>query len=90
MNSTTKQTRINNDEERDVLNKQSGSPQKNILNSTKKINLNPNTNLLLACMKNNDYCFSLMDYMKKMMHFSQVDYYYAYTQLLYCFRPKEM
>jgi hypothetical protein len=48
------------------------------------------TNLILNCLKTEDYCLSLMDYMKKMMHFSQIDYYVSYMQILYCFKPKEM
>jgi hypothetical protein len=47
-------------------------------------------NLILNCLKTEDYCLSLMDYMKKMMHFSQIDYYVSYMQVLYCFKPKEM
>ena len=47
-------------------------------------------NLILSCVKNEEYCLSMLDYMKKMCHFSQIDYYSAYTQLLYCFKPKEM
>jgi hypothetical protein len=49
-----------------------------------------NINLLLNCVKTDDYCFTLLDYLKKMLRFSQIDYYSAYTQILYCFKPKEM
>jgi hypothetical protein len=49
-----------------------------------------NINLLLNCVKTDDYCFTLLDYLKKMFRFSQIDYYSAYTQILYCFKPKEM
>jgi hypothetical protein len=49
-----------------------------------------NMNLLLNCVKTEDYCFTLLDYIKKMFRFSQIDYYSAYMQIIYCFRPKEM
>ena len=69
--------------------------KKNVLNtvrepSIKKINSTHLNNLLLSCVKNEEYCYTMLDYMKKMFHFSQVDYYLAYTQILYCFKPKEM
>jgi hypothetical protein len=49
-----------------------------------------NMNLLLNCVKSEDYCFTLLDYTKKMFRFSQIDYYYAFMQIIYCFKPKEM
>jgi hypothetical protein len=53
----------------------------------KTTNLN---NLILSCVNNEEYCYTMLDYLKKMCHFSQIDYYIGYTQLIYCFRPKEM
>jgi hypothetical protein len=54
----------------------------------------PNTknysNLLLNCVKTEDYCFTLLDYTKKMFRFSQIDYYSAFMQVVYCFKPREM
>lgn len=47
-------------------------------------------NLIMSCVKNEEYCLTIMDYIKKICHFSQIDYFSAYTQLLYCFKPKEM
>jgi hypothetical protein len=49
-----------------------------------------NMNLLLNSVKSDDYCFTLLDYTKKMFRFSQIDYYYAFMQVVYCFTPKEM
>ena len=66
-------------------------PKRYSPNSMKKITHTNNlNNLILSCVKNDEYCYTLLDYMKKMFHFSQIDYYSAYTQLIYCFRPKEM
>ena len=48
------------------------------------------SNLLLKCMKTDSYCFTLLDYFKKIIHISQIDFYSAYVQLLYCFKPKEL
>jgi hypothetical protein len=59
------------------------------INLNNKINKN-NINLLLNSIKTDDYCFTLLDYLKKMFRISQIDYYSAYTQILYCFKPKEM
>jgi hypothetical protein len=47
-------------------------------------------NLLLNRVQTDDYCFTLLDYMKKMFRFSQIDYYYAFMQILYCFKPRKM
>lgn len=49
-----------------------------------------NINLMMSNLKSEDYCLSLMDYLKKMMHVSHIDTYSAFTQIIYCFRPKEM
>lgn len=46
--------------------------------------------LLLSCVKKDEYCYSMIDYFKKMFNFRQVDYYLAYIQLIYCFQPKEI
>ena len=60
-------------------------------NQPKKLAHSTNiNNLILSCVRNEEYCFTIMDYFKKMMHFSQIDYLSAYTQLLYCFKPKEL
>lgn len=60
-------------------------------NPSKKLTHSTNfNNLLLSCVKNEEYCFTMLDYLKKLYHFSQIDYFQAYSQLLYCFRPKEM
>jgi hypothetical protein len=76
-----KEKNINSDSQK--ISEPKGSLNKNI--NTKNLN-----NLLLSCVKNQEYCYTMLDYMKKMFHFSQVDYYLAYTQILYCFKPKEM
>lgn len=47
-------------------------------------------NLILSCMKNDEYCYSMIDYLKKMIYIRQVDYYLAYTNVIYCFKPKEI
>ena len=46
--------------------------------------------LILSCVKNDEYCSSMIDYLKKMIHIRQIDYYLAYTNILYCFKPKEI
>ena len=56
----------------------------------KQTNSNNLNNLILSCVKNEEYCYTILDYLRKMCHFSQIDYYSAYTQILYCFKPKEM
>lgn len=47
-------------------------------------------NLIISCVKNEEYCSSMIDYLKKMIYFRQVDYLLAYINILYCFRPKEI
>ena len=47
-------------------------------------------NLIMSCVKNDEYCYSMFDYLKKMIYFRQIDYLFAYTNILYCFRPKEI
>lgn len=49
-----------------------------------------NPSNLLKCMQGNSYCLSLLDYLKKLMYFSQIDFHSAYVQLLYCFNPHEI
>jgi len=49
-----------------------------------------NPGLLLKCMQSNSYCLSLMDYLKKLMYFSQIDFHSAYLQILFCFQPNEI
>jgi len=61
----------------------------NNIKDNKKIPTN-NANLLMNCLKTNNYCFSLMDYFKKMMKFSQIDFNASYLQILYCFTPKKL
>jgi len=56
----------------------------------KTINSNNLNSLVLSCVKNDEYCYTILDYLKKVCHFSQIDYYSAYSQILYCFKPKEM
>lgn len=36
------------------------------------------------------YCFTLMDYFKKLIHYRQIDLYAAYSQMFNCFSPKEL
>ncbi len=58
-----------------------------------KINLPPIqnlNNLILSCVKNEEYCYSFIDYLKKIYHIRQIDYYLAYLNILYCFKPKEL
>jgi hypothetical protein len=62
---------------------------KNNQKENKKISIN-NANLLMNCLKANNYCFSLMDYFKKMLKFSQIDFHSSYQQILYCFTPKKL
>ena len=59
------------------------------INLNNKKNKN-NINLLLNSIKTDDYCFTLLDYLKKMFRFSQIDYYSAYTQILYCLHPPNL
>lgn len=47
-------------------------------------------NFLTQCFNDSNYCLSLMDYLKKLYHFSQIDFYSAYVQLIYCFKPQEI
>lgn len=61
----------------------------NIQKENKKVPIN-NANLLMNCLKANNYCFSLMDYFKKMLKFSQIDFYSSYLQIWYCFTPKKL
>jgi len=59
------------------------------IKETKKNSQN-NSNLLINLLKTDNYCFSLMDYFKKMFKFSQMDFYSSYLQILYCFSPKKL
>ena len=47
-------------------------------------------NLILKCVSNEEYCYSFIDFLKKMYHFKQIDYYLSYLNILYCFIPKEL
>ncbi len=93
-NKTTKAENLIMDEDRNLVQKDTkieidNKPQiPSGLN--KKITVNNFNNLILSCVKNEEYCFTLLDYLKKMCHYSQLDYFSSYTQLLYCFKPKEM
>lgn len=49
-----------------------------------------NPGSFIKCMQNNSYCLSLMDYLKKLVYFSQIDFHSAYVQLIYCFNPQEI
>ena len=42
---------------------------------------------IMNCIKNEEYCYSFIDFMKKFYHFKQIDYYLAYLNILYCFSP---
>ena len=42
---------------------------------------------IMNCVKNEEYCYSFIDFMKKFYHFQQIDYYLAYMNILYCFSP---
>ena len=46
--------------------------------------------LIMNCAKNEEYCYSYMDFLKKFYHFNQIDYFLAYTNIEYCFTPKEL
>ena len=58
-------------------------------NTKKDIEYDKN-NILLKCMKPHSYCFTFLDYFRKIIHVSHIDYNYSYSQILYCFKPKEM
>ena len=42
---------------------------------------------IMNCVKNEEYCYSFIDFIKKFYHFKQIDYYFAYMNILYCFSP---
>lgn len=42
---------------------------------------------IMNCVKNDEYCYSFIDYLKKFYHFEQIDYYFAYMNIIYCFTP---
>ena len=46
-----------------------------------------NPNSILRCMQSNSYCLSFMDYMKKFVYLSHIDFHRSYIELLYCFQP---
>jgi len=48
----------------------------------KKIN-----QFIMNCVKNEEYCYSFIDFIKKFYHFKQIDYYLAYMNIIYCFSP---
>ena len=79
-----------NDEHDIFVDIESNSDKNKIdLKDNKKISIN-NSNLLMNCLKTNNYCFSLMDYFKKMFKFSHIDFNASYLQILYCFTPKKL
>lgn len=85
----------NKSDEESTQNVQIQLDEKNLLvnnksNERKGFSQHKNLALIMSCMKADDYCFTMTDYLKKMFHFSQIDYYLAFTQILYCFKPKEM
>ena len=45
---------------------------------------------IMNCVKNEEYCYSFIDFMKKFYHFKQIDYYLAYMNILYCFSPIDL
>jgi hypothetical protein len=47
-------------------------------------------NILLKCMKPDSYCFTFLDYFRKIVNVSHIDFIYSYSQVLYCFKPREM
>ena len=86
---------ISNDEEKNLVLKDTKLEVENrtvssASPSNKKSTVNNFNNLILSCVKNEEYCFTMLDYLKKLCHYSQLDYFSTYTQLLYCFKPKEM
>ncbi len=42
---------------------------------------------IMNCVKNEEYCYSFIDFLKKFYHFKQIDYYLAYMNIIYCFSP---
>ena len=38
---------------------------------------------IMNCVKNEEYCYSFIDFMKKFYHFKQIDYYFAYMNIIY-------
>ena len=67
-----------------------GSATSSNVPTNKKSSMNNFNNLILSCVKNEEYCFTMLDYLKKMFHYSQLDYFSTYTQIFYCFKPKEV
>jgi len=51
---------------------------------------NEGSSLMINCMRTSSYCFNITDYLKKILHFSQIDFHSSYLQILDCFNPKEM
>ncbi len=45
---------------------------------------------IMNCVKNEEYCYSFIDFMKKFYHFKQIDYYFAYMNIIYCFSPMSL
>jgi hypothetical protein len=73
-------TQLNLDEENQELSTQQ-EPQLSNINTQ---------NHILKYLNQSNYCVSLFDYMRKIFHFSQIDFYSAYIQLLYSFKPNEL
>jgi hypothetical protein len=91
----TRHENISNDEEKNLVLKDTKLEVENrtVLSASPSIKIssvNNFNNLILSCVKNEEYCFTMLDYLKKLCHYSQLDYFSTYTQLLYCFKPKEM
>ena len=42
---------------------------------------------IMNCVKNEEYCYSFIDFLKKFYHIKQIDYYLAYMNIIYCFSP---
>ena len=89
MNEDSEKAHLN---EEDInINKSNIELSKNIPIMNKNMPSIQNLNtLILSCVKNDEYCSSFLDYLKKMIHIRQIDYYLTYTNILYCFKPKEI
>jgi len=79
---TSNSTQLNLDDENQELSKSKESP---VLSTTTN-----NQNNILKYLNQSNYCISLMDYIRKIVHFSQIDFFSAYIQLLYAFKPNQL
>ena len=69
---------------------QNSSSQNMNYDKIKPLPLPPMKNIhkfIMNCVKNEEYCYSFIDFMKKFYHFQQIDYYLAYMNIIYCFSP---